>query len=220
MSQAIRRMEKFGFRSHLLFDLTAINAIVFCAATVPSRVAAQPLNDSCWSATFIGSTPFSDRVYTGDATASSTDPTPMCGRGSSLKSVFYRLTVTSPEGAMVTANTFGSDYDTVLSVYTGHCGGLIPVPRACDDDAFTSQKAMAGQSRQSQVGFYASPGTTYYLMATAYDGHGGTLVLNVDDPPGGVSLESCALDPNLGSHDGMLFLIVGALALVGARRVA
>ena len=218
MSQAIRRMERSGFRRHLLFDLTVISAIVFYA-TVPSRVAAQPLNDSCWSATFIGSTPFSDRIYTGNAIASSSDPILMCGRGSSLKSVFYRLTVTSPEGAMITANTFGADYDTVLSVYTGHCGGLIPVPQACSDDAFTSQKAMTGQSRQSLVGFYANPGTTYYFMVTAYSGAGGTLVLNVDDPPGGVMLESCALDPNLGSHDGMLLLIVGALALVAARRL-
>lgn len=55
----------------------------------------------------------------------------------------------------IAANTFGSNYDTVLSVYTGSRGALAQVPNACNDDY---------NGLQSQVQFSATGGTTYYFL--------------------------------------------------------
>jgi hypothetical protein len=69
----------------------------------------------------------------------------------------------------MTANTFGSDYDTILSVYEGPCDGLTVLPDGCNDDD-------PRDGAQSQVSFQARAGTTYSFMVSAYDGDGGTLV--------------------------------------------
>jgi hypothetical protein len=69
------------------------------------------------------------------------------------------------------ADTFGSNYDTVLSVWTGSPGTFAPV--ACNDDT---------GSLQSQVSFAATSGTTYFFMVTAFGNDGGTLVFNLVGP--------------------------------------
>jgi hypothetical protein len=68
------------------------------------------------------------------------------------------------------ANTFGSSYDTTLSVYTGSRGNLNQI--VCNDDAI---------GLQSRVSFDAIAGTTYYFSPGSFGGQvGGQLKFTVD----------------------------------------
>jgi hypothetical protein len=68
----------------------------------------------------------------------------------------------------------GSDFDTVLAVYTGPgLGSLTRV--ACDD-------ASAGQ--QSQVSVPVTGGVTYHVQVGGFNGAAGNLVVNFGPVPG------------------------------------
>jgi hypothetical protein len=56
------------------------------------------------------------------------------------------------------ANTFGSDYETALSVYSGTRGSLIPI--ACNIDS--------NETLQSRVRFDAVAGTTYFFEVSSF----------------------------------------------------
>ncbi len=83
------------------------------------------------------------------------DPSPSCF-GSFSRSVWYRLPPTGTSRA-VAADTFGSDFDTVLALYAGELGELAEV--ACNDDF---------NSPQSRLVWQADGVSTYYLMAAAF----------------------------------------------------
>ncbi len=102
------------------------------------------------------------------ATTEAGDPTPSCGKGARSKSVWYQFT--APSDGTISADTFGSSYDTVLSVFSGSCGTLTGTEVACNDDTGGSQ---------SQVSFAAAAGATYHFMVSAFKDDGGTLVFNV-----------------------------------------
>jgi hypothetical protein len=125
-------------------------------------------NDSCSTATAVGTLPSYSSVNTTRATAESSDPSPVCGNRSRGKSVWYRFT--SGADMTLTATTLASNYDTILAVYTGSCGALSALPGGCNDDA---------GSPQSRVAFRASAGVTYYFLVTAYANNGGNLVLQL-----------------------------------------
>lgn len=65
-------------------------------------------------------------------------------------------------------DTVGSDFDTVLAVYTGDGLGALTMIAANDD---------FGDSRQSRVAFTANAGTTYHVAVAGYDGDYGAIVL-------------------------------------------
>ena len=70
----------------------------------------------------------------------------------SKKTVWYSFT---PQTDLrMEFNTFGSDYDTILSVYRGPRGAL--TQEACNDNA--------GFERQSTVRFDARGGIMYWVM--------------------------------------------------------
>jgi hypothetical protein len=127
------------------------------------RVNPPPANDDFDNATVVGGVPFSDSVFTGDATAAADDPS--CA--GNAHSVWYAFTPT--RDLPVRADTSGSDYATSLGVYTGSRGGLSEV--AC-------------ASSPAEVTFNTSANTTYFFMvASAAGGPGGTLVFNVAEGP-------------------------------------
>ena len=69
---------------------------------------------------------------------------------------------TAPASGTVEVNTFGSDFDTVLGVYTGSSlADLTAVDGGTSDDANGSQ---------SQVLFSAVAGTTYFIDVDGYAG--------------------------------------------------
>jgi len=131
-----------------------------------SPALAQPVNDDFDDALVIPGLPFTDSIDTSDATAASDDPVPSCVETS--HTVWYQFTPT--ETMHISANTFGSDYDTTLSVFTGERGSLTEV--ACNDDTFDVQ---------SRVTFEAQAGEAYHFMAGSFfDSPGGELVFNLD----------------------------------------
>lgn len=136
------------------------------ADALPNQVA--PTNDDFDAAEVIPALPFTDAISTTDATPAEDDP-PNCFGGG--PTVWYEFTPT--EDTRITANTFGSNYDTGLSVYTGTRGDLTEI--ACNDDA---------GSLQSAVTFDAAAGVTYFFMVGAFGGGpGGNLVFNVSVAP-------------------------------------
>ena len=73
--------------------------------------------------------------------------------------VWYRFTGT---GGPVTVDTAGSDYDTVVAVYTADgSGGYTPVPGGCVDDV---PLAPVGRTLQAKVTIQTIAGTAYYVQ--------------------------------------------------------
>jgi hypothetical protein len=124
---------------------------------------AVPPNDAIVDATPIEGLPYMTSESTVDATLAFDDP--FCSRDAAA-TVWYAWE--APGSASITADTFGSDYDTMLSVYTGSPGLLTQV--ACNDDA--------GGGTQSELTFQAEAGRIYYLMAAGASG-GGTLTIRL-----------------------------------------
>jgi len=128
-------------------------------------------NDLCSGAIVVTSVPYTGMESTLAATKDPGDPTPSCGNHSAAKSVWYRFT--APSDGRITADTFGSSYDTLLSVHTGTCAALTAVSGGCNDGNDDARGS------QSQVTFSVVGGTTYFFMITAYSGNGGTLVFHL-----------------------------------------
>jgi hypothetical protein len=80
-------------------------------------------------------------------------------------------------GGVAVIDTFGSDFDTVLAVYTGSPGAtnditkLIPVASNDDDPSM---------GPASSVKFYSTSGVTYYIAVDGRDGVAGTVKLHVN----------------------------------------
>jgi hypothetical protein len=148
-------------------------------------IAAIPTNDDFDDAVPVTAPPFTDEVNTSEATPAGDDP-PNCFGGG--PTVWYRFAPSAD--IRINANTFGSDYDTGLSVYTGTRGDLTQI--ACNDDA---------QGVQSSVTFDAVAGETYFFMVGAFgSGPGGNLVFNVNVAPPPLEVD-LTVDP-VGSVNG------------------
>ncbi len=115
-------------------------------------------NDQCSGAVALqADVPF--MMSTTNATGTG-DPGPVCasvfGGG-----VWFRFT---PGGnGVVTVNTCGSDFDTVLQVYGGDCDSLTPLTGACND---LGGPACGGV--QASLRFAATSGLTYWILAGGY----------------------------------------------------
>lgn len=73
--------------------------------------------------------------------------------------VWYRIVGT---GGPITIDTAGSDYDTVIAVYTADgAGGLTPLPNGCVDDVPLDP---IGRTLQAAVTFQSEAGVTYYVQ--------------------------------------------------------
>jgi len=157
-----------GARRRSLLGSLVVLALLAFAVFIPSFAqAAVPANDEIGAATAIGSLPFTDTLDTTEATTAADDPQ-CAGNG---QTVWY--TFTPSADIRLDANTFGSSYDTTISVYTGSPGALTQI--ACNDDS-------AGF--QSQVNFDATGGQTYYIMAGSYfSASGGNLTLTLRQAP-------------------------------------
>ena len=127
-------------------------------------VAPAPPNDNFASAISITGNSFSDTKDSSAATNETTDPTPTCASSSQTlgksNSIWYKFA--APASGNVLLDTNGSNYDTVLSVWTGSAGSLAAVPNGCNDDI------QPGVVTTSQVSFNATGGTTYSIMVSSF----------------------------------------------------
>src|ERR1051326_4024324 len=135
-------------------------------------------NNSCQTAIDITDFPISFSNALSSAVYGNVHPSPTAARGGYDE--FFRLPLPTA-GTRFTIDTFGSDFDTVLSVWSvqevpqtvfvrGECGALTEV--VSDDDA--------GGRLQSQVTFTADGSNTYFIVAEGRNGATGNLVLNVN----------------------------------------
>jgi V8-like Glu-specific endopeptidase len=81
------------------------------------------------------------------------------------KSIWYQWT--APGDGQATLDTIGSDFDTVLAVYTGSAVNTLTAVASNDD--------FAPDSRASQVSFDATAGTTYRIAVDGYQTDSGTV---------------------------------------------
>ncbi len=146
-------------------DALGNNGGTFTQITV---IPPPPPNDDFNNATVIASIPFS--VSEDASTATTAPDDPFCfGANQTLW-----FTFTPNTNIRLEANTFGSNYDTTLSVYTGTRGALTSI--ACNDDA--------GGTLQSRVRFDAVAGTTYHFMVSSLSPVSSTaLVFNLLQAP-------------------------------------
>jgi hypothetical protein len=159
-------------------------ALAVTLLSVAPAVAAPPANDDFDSAVAITALPFEATQDTAEATRAADDPECVDGDG---HTVWYSFTPSADVDVVV--DTFGSDYDTTLSAWTGTRGALSQV--ACNDDF---------QSLQSRIAFTANAGVTYHLMVGSFlDSPAGTLVLHAQELPPPMQL-TFALGPT-GSVD-------------------
>jgi len=129
-----------------------------------STAIAAPVNDNIAQATIINALPYTNTQTTIAATQESGELTPTCLKDATA-SVWYQYTAT--EAQTVSFDTFGSNYDTVLSVWQGTGHPLTAID--CGDDA-------SGSQIQSYLTVNLTPGS-YYIQINGYQGEG-TLILN------------------------------------------
>jgi hypothetical protein len=134
-------------------------------------VAAPPANDDFDNAVVFTAVPFEATQDTTEATEAADDPE--CA-GGSTHTVWYAVTLSTT--TEIGVDTFGSDYDTVLSAWTGPRGALQQV--ACNDDS---------GSLQSRIAFTAEAGVEYHVMVGAFP----------ESPPGTLVLHGYALPPRV-----------------------
>jgi hypothetical protein len=149
--------------------LIAISLMAMVAITVASPVAAAaPSNDRFSLATTITSLPASFTVDTSDATDQASEPHPS---GCPIsKTIWYRYKATT--SGRIDIDTSGSNFATVVAVYTGAKIGLL-TPVDCTSDVH-------GQAADTLIDAVA--GTTYQIQIGGNGGATGTLKVKVRIP--------------------------------------
>jgi C1A family cysteine protease len=137
-----------------------------------------PKNDDFNNAVAIGNPGgkiiFKENIKVGGATRASDDPKFPFSSGASAgeKSVWYRFsTVNSGQLVLTTA---GSNYDTVMGVWTGSRGSLTRI--RWNDNANSTVKS-------SRINFAAKANTTYYINVVSKNGKGGELKFSLQFTP-------------------------------------
>lgn len=142
----------------------------------PTATPARPPNDDFADGFVIGDPAYRMDEYTDGATNQPEDPLQECTTGGprqNYHSVWFRHTPTTT--MLLNLSTLGSDYDTVLSVYSGTWPSLIVV--ACNDN-IASVAAL-----QSRLAFTATADVTYHFEVTSRTYRSGNLVFQVSERP-------------------------------------
>jgi uncharacterized repeat protein (TIGR01451 family) len=135
-------------------------------------------NDEATTATLISALPYTTNQSTAAATSNPTDPIHSCTGAADSATVWFRV-VPAGSGTLY-LNTFGSTYDTVLSMYAGTTA---PGPElACSDNA--------NNTSQSSLAVNVTAGQSYLIEVSSFRSTpGGNLVLSVspNPPPGTIN---------------------------------
>lgn len=135
---------------------------------VKPLAAAVTATNHCAGAPRIG-----DGLFTGTTVGASNDGTASCGLSDFTADVWFQYV--APADGTVSVDTFGSDFDTVLSVHTGCPGAGSEL--SCNDDAAGLQSALA---------FIAEAGVSYWIRISGFDGATGDFNLRLG-PGGGLA---------------------------------
>ncbi|MEA3335440.1 MAG: hypothetical protein U9R25_05980 [Chloroflexota bacterium] len=122
-----------------------------------------PVNDDFDDAIVIDAFPYESSLDISAATMAADDPDMACGEGQNELTVWYRFV--APDSGFITANTVGSDFDTVVAAWQGQRGEL--TARGCNDNA-------GWWSGTSNLNLGMTAGETYYLEVARRPGSPGT----------------------------------------------
>jgi uncharacterized protein YbdZ (MbtH family) len=128
----------------------------FYSYSAPYPYPYPPINDDFNNAKIVAPIPYTDILDVSGATVAHDDPTLSCISNTGRRTVWYRFTPAS--SGWVRIETWGSNYDTVLGLYTGSRGNLTQV--ACNDDIFVNLT--------SALHLHLTAGTTYYINVAEY----------------------------------------------------
>ncbi len=128
--------------------------------------------DDCQNARVIAAAPFADEADTRAATTAADDPV-LCSGVQGTNSVWY--TITPSVDTVYGVDTVASDYDTVVSVFTGTCSARTAV--VCNDNFGDA----VNPANRSMLSFAARAGVTY-LIEVSGKGTGGTLRFRLGYP--------------------------------------
>ncbi len=136
-------------------------------------LSASLMNDACTTATVIPgtATTFNPAPYsTAQADATTSEPQENCEVSAAGVSNTVWYSFTPCGNGTVSIDTFGSNYNTVLAMFTGTCTAATQV--ACSDDAIGTQARI--------LNFAVIAGTTYLIKVSDYNSSsgGGTLDFN------------------------------------------
>ena len=84
----------------------------------------------------------------------------------------------APGNGTATVDTFGSDFDTVLTIYDGFFAGATPA-----DLNFVAENDQANGTNQSEVAFPVTEGACYEVRVGGFFGATGEITLNVSFEP-------------------------------------
>ena len=156
----------------LIAESDTNNNTCFVPVSIPPQSCpGVPANDVFAAATVIPNSVFSSVNFNNCASKQSGEPNHAGDVGG--HSLWYSWTPASNQTAVIT--TKGSDFDTLLAVYTGNSVSTLNLVVSNDD-------IIQNQYRQSLVTFPASAGTVYRIAVDGYGGAVGTAVLNVNPP--------------------------------------
>ena len=150
--------------------LLVVVVLTLLAANLQPSWAAAPANDAFASAQVISAVPATISASNSEATLEEDEVQPTCSFMEA--SLWYRITPT--QSGTISVDTFGSDHDTVLGVWSGTSPSLVEV--ACNDQA--EPEPPGGES---ELSFSATAGKTYYIQAGAWWSPG-NLTVNVTGP--------------------------------------
>lgn len=140
------------------------------AVATPSENPPAPANDLAASSTEIGKVPFSETQTSVGASTEPDEAAASCGRGKE-NSIWF--SITPDEAFKLEIDTLGSDYDTIMSVWTGDAHPLTEV--ACNDDDPNSEAI------QSWLQLDVEAGTKYLIKVTGLNGAVGMVQFNAYD---------------------------------------
>ncbi len=122
---------------------------------------------------------------------------------SSGKSVWW--TWTAPMAGSITIDTLGSDFDTVLGVYTG--ASVSALTLVASDHG-------SGGWHNSQVTFEAAAGATYQIAVDGWNGSAGNIVLNLRLANGNPLPPAARLRPDFWDVNGTVYSLLATNGVV------
>jgi hypothetical protein len=129
-------------------------------------------NDNCFAAMAITEFPFKKTVDLTKYTDTIDDP--LCGVGG--REVVYKLpSYVAVAGRPFRVDTFGSNFDTLVSIWSGSCGTNALAVVECNND-------YDGLTKQSKVSFTTPGDIDYYIVVEGANGAYGNLKVQVQSP--------------------------------------
>jgi hypothetical protein len=156
---------------HVIAESDYGNNLAQIPVVIPAECSEFAANDNFDNATVIASSPASLKTFNVCASKEAGEPAHAGNAGG--YSIWFQFT--PPTNGPVRLTTRGSDFDTLLAVYTGTQVGSLSLVASNDD-------IDPGNILQSALSFNAAAGRTYNIAVDGYDGAVGMVVLSVNPP--------------------------------------